>query len=124
MSADDQGHNGWRNYETWAANLHISNDQGSVIYWEDAAREAIDAAENDPTFTRRENALFALRDRLKEEYEAACPAVEGMYEDLLLGALGEIDWREIAEHMIDAAWTAEDDIDPRADIEEDETADA
>lgn len=108
MFADEQGHNGWRNYETWAANLHISNDQGSVIYWEDAAREAIDEAESDETFTRRENALFALRDRLKEEYEAACPAVEGMYEDLLHGAMCEIDWEEIAEHMIDAAWTTED----------------
>jgi hypothetical protein len=119
MSGDEQGYNGWRNYETWAANLHITNDQGSVNYWEDAAREAIDGATNDRTFTRRENALFALRDRLKQEYEEGVPVVEGMYENLLNAAMSEIDWRRIAEHMIDAAWTADDDKDPLADDEDD-----
>lgn len=123
MSGDEQGYNGWRNYETWAANLHITNDQGSVNYWEDAAREAIDEATNDRTFTRRENALFALRDRLKQEYEEGVPFVEGMYEDLLWAALKAINWQEIARHMIDAAWTADDDKDPLADDDEDDTDD-
>jgi len=105
----ETGYNGWTNYETWAANLHIDNDEASQSYWRDAAREAIDGAKSDETWTRQQRAWFTLEDRLKAEHEEAVPELEGVYQDLLSAALSDVNWRSIAKHMIDAAWTTDDD---------------
>ena len=34
---EEKRYNGWTNYETWAVNLWIDNDQGSYTYWREQA---------------------------------------------------------------------------------------
>src|SRR5438477_252131 len=51
MADDEKRYNGWLNYETWAVNLWLSNEQGSWDYWREAAAEVYReaAGESGPT---------------------------------------------------------------------------
>ena len=40
--ANEKGYQGWANYETWAVNLHITNDYNSYNYWTERAKELKD----------------------------------------------------------------------------------
>jgi hypothetical protein len=94
--------NGWTNYETWNVNLWIDNEEGSQRYWRAMAQECWNDAEADRTFTRDEVARFNLADRLKSDIGESMPNLGAtMWADLLGAALEEVDWQEIAEHMID-----------------------
>ena len=96
----DTTYNGWRNYETWAVKLWMDNDESSYRRWNDEARTAYERVEARDTFTREESAALVLMSILKSEHEADMPDVEGVYGDLLLAAMSEIDWYAIAQHMI------------------------
>ena len=78
---------GWTNYETWLIKLWIDNEQSSQNYWLEAAKTA-----DNPT---------ELADQLKDEYEGAMPELNGVWYDLLATSIGEVDWYEIAESLID-----------------------
>lgn len=108
----DKRYNGWANYETWLLKLWMDNDQGSDQYYRELAQEVYDAAVATRSFTRDEQAQLDLADRIKEEYENAqseLAGVTGFWSDLLSAAMSEVNWQEIAEHMI-------------ADVDKDETA--
>ena len=95
-------YNGWTNYETWNVALWIDNDQGSYNHWRAAAQEAWDEAEPTKTWTREESARFKLSEQLKDDIAVENqPELEGCYGDLLSAALSEVNWDEIAEHMIE-----------------------
>ena len=95
-------YNGWTNYETWNVNLWIDNEEGSYSYWREAAQECYDNAEADGSFTREEQATLDLSHRLKDEFDEAMPELgASCWSDLLRGALSEVNWYEIAEHMIE-----------------------
>lgn len=100
----DEKYNGWANYETWNYALWLDNDQGSYEYWQERAIEAYADAEACDTFTREENATFALRDMLKEEADEFasqnCPGGSSWMADAVNSYLGSVDWQEIAEHYI------------------------
>lgn len=94
-------YNGWTNYETWLVNLWINNEEPSYRYWREEAQRhwqlAIDALDDDPV--RR--AVTDLADQLKEEIGEQAPTPPpSLYADLMDGALSEVDWWEIAQHMI------------------------
>ena len=82
------GYNGYTNYETWAVNLWLSNEQGLYYavqeivadHWADDYRSQGEAAE-------------AVKDWLTEQM----PEVEGLWADLLNGAISEVNWSEVAE---------------------------
>jgi len=94
-------YNGWTNYETWAVNLWMSNDQGSDSYWNETAQELYNDADSDKTFTREERAALDLSDRLKDEHEQSQPDLGAtLWTDLLGAAMSEVNWYEIAEHYI------------------------
>lgn len=98
----DKTYNGWTNYETWNVKLWMDNDEGSYRYWQDAAQDVYDEAEADDTFTRNERATLDLSDRLKSEFEESAPDLgASCWSDLLTAALSEVNWHEIAEHLID-----------------------
>jgi len=94
-------YNGWTNYETWAVNLWLSNEEPSYRYWEEVSQEVADGAEATNIFTRAEQARFALADRLKAEHEEALPELQGFAGDLLNAALSEVNWGEIAEALLE-----------------------
>lgn len=112
-------YNGWFNYETWLVKLWMDNEQGSYNYYCELAQQAYDDAEADASFTREERAALNLSDLLKDNYEeAAQDLLEGakqtasIWADLLGAALSEVNWHEIASHMI------EDDVDKEAATED------
>lgn len=93
-------YNGWRSYETWAVNLWLTNDCGSQQYWQEQAAEALGRAGGD-----KEKASWELAVTLKEELsQHPC---DGLHGDLLNAALSEVDWVEVAEHFVEAAWEEE-----------------
>lgn len=88
-----EGYSGWRNYETWVVKLWIDNDESSYNYWQERAKETLKDAAT-PT--------VELADELKYTHEAADPTEEaGVYTDLLYSALGEVNWYEIAESILE-----------------------
>ena len=104
-----QEYNGWTNYETWAVNLWMSNDQGSDEFYCETAQEVYNDSEQETRsdgsilFTREERATLTLADRLKDEHEerqSELTGVSGVFSDLLGAALSEVNWYEIAEHYI------------------------
>jgi len=125
---NEKQYNGWTNYETWAVNLWLSNDEGSWTYWRQVACEHIEAHREDRQvldgiYSPREAVAYALADTLKDELKdgEANPLAEGgsMYADLLRASLEEVNWQEVAEALLedqdeytelsDKAQTVEDD---------------
>ena len=105
----NETYNGWTNRETWLAILHIDNDQEAQSNWRVEAEEIWENAEADEHFTRYENAWLYLAEKLEEQFDFCVPSSiegKGMYSllasDLLNTAIGQVEWREIAMHMIDA----------------------
>lgn len=104
-------YNGWSNYETWAVNLWMDNDQGTQEYWRDQARELWPAAKAEPDapLTSSETARMQLAAMLQDAHDENMPeainnAISGtVYADLLNAALGEVDWHEIADAWLENA---------------------
>lgn len=87
MSRDEKGYNGWKNYETWAVNLWLTNDQGS--------QEMID--EMTARAAKSKSPKNELADALKSTIQEDTPELPGMYADLLGAAISEIDFWELSE---------------------------
>jgi hypothetical protein len=99
-----EGYNGWTNYETWVVNLWMDNEQGSQEFFRERAREIYDGPRNPyrDHMTREADAGLAFADWLRDHYDENIPEMPGVYGDLLGGALGAVNWNEIARHYIDA----------------------
>jgi hypothetical protein len=102
MSADEQGYNGWKNYETWAMALWIDNDQGSYTY----SREIVATeVEEGPEGLDLRTTAGRVADMLKDWQEECMyqwePGFEStVFTDLLHAAFGEVDWYEIAQNYL------------------------
>jgi hypothetical protein len=114
----DKTYNGWTNYETWAVKLWMDNDEGEYNFWQEATREAWDnPADNRFIPSRKDRAIIALADRLKDVHEENQPEVTGVFADLLNAAMSEVDWREIAESLFS-------DFEPSAEVVAEDEGDA
>lgn len=91
-------YNGYWNYETWAVALHIDNDEAEQELWSERAAELTE-----------DDLVDSLKEYHEESAEAGKNALPWFARDLLDAALGEVNWREIAEHL-------------RAEAEEEEAA--
>jgi len=91
----DNTYNGWTNWETWIVNVWIDNDQKLHEHYRKMARAEISS--------NKRSATFKLSVTLREQFDEWMPEVEGVYLDLLSGAMREIDWVEIARHLIEGA---------------------
>jgi len=89
-----QKYNGWTNYETWLINLHFEN-----FDFEDVMEIFDDCKDKGEMLTRIadyiENYVEDVVESMVEE-PSSC-----LIQDLIRSALGEVDYRDIAEHYID-----------------------
>ena len=86
MSTDTR-YNGWTNYATWRVNLEVFDGMTP----RDIAGDGFDSAhEMAPT-------LRACAEELIEQ-----SSQPGLARDYALAFLSDVNWREIAEHMVDA----------------------
>ena len=104
-STIEKSYNGWRNYETWLANLWQTNDHQTYSYCQELARNVLSKypAEGDGLFTQRQAAALELAELMKEECQPEDPGYCNLFSDLLNAALAEIDWYEIATYFLDEA---------------------
>src|SRR5215471_15834749 len=96
-------YNGWSNYETWAVNLWIDNDEGTQTLWRENANDVMRASRMYPSggFTVSETARLNLTAALKDWAEESMPDLgASVWADLLNAALSEVDWSEIADNML------------------------
>ena len=84
----DSRHNGWTNYATWRVNLEIFDDF-------DPSGFAGDFRENDV-----EALAECLKDYADEVVTGAAP--EGLAADYARAFMADVNWYEIAEHLLDA----------------------
>ncbi len=96
-------YNGWTNYETWNVKLWLDNDAGAVQYWAELAAEHFHGADGENAADSAELAKYSLRTHLEEEIKGNAPELTGTYADLLGAALSEVNWYEIASHIVDDA---------------------
>lgn len=92
MEKQDTRYNGWKNYETWAVKLWLDNDHYDLYHeWLEDAKKQKDNQDH----TR------ILADIIKEWIEENNPLnTANLYADLLNAALSVVDYREIAESLV------------------------
>lgn len=102
-------YNGWTNYETWCVNLWIDNEESSQRYWAEQADECLRLGFADEVLTREQRATHTLADILRDEHcERFADVSEEriantVFADLMNAALSEVNWHEIAKHLVDGA---------------------
>lgn len=105
-------YNGWTNYETWAVNLWMDNEQGSQAYWAEQAREQWNAYKDGKrvdVLTPSERARREFADLIRDAHDDDMPetvsdAVRNtVFADLLNAALASVNWMEIADSWLENA---------------------
>ncbi len=84
----------------------MDNDEGQQAYWREQATDALDRADFDSLVPdqmeeAKETAISELEDGIKEQHEQSLPEVTGFASDLLNAAMSEVNWREIARHLVE-----------------------
>jgi len=103
----DNRYNGWTNYETWLANLWLTNDGSEWL--DEMALECLTDADGD-----RDAAASALADIIEQQHDdylAELTVGSGFFADLINAGLRSVDWREIAGNaLIDIEYTPDADV--------------
>lgn len=89
---EERKHNGWTNYATWRINLELFDSWlfGDVWGYEDQDPKTADAYELGET----------LKEYATERIEEDCSA-NSLALSYALAFISEVNWAEIAQHMID-----------------------
>ena len=107
METDANRYEGWSNYETWCVSLWINNEQASYEYWRGEAQRHREEAPicdmvKDDLWSVEEAPIYKLADQLNQEINDAAPIEDAsLYTDLLLASLGQVNWHEIAESLLE-----------------------
>jgi cytochrome b involved in lipid metabolism len=101
MANKEEGYNGYTNYETWNCKLWMDNDQGEYEYIKETAKDIVKKAKKTDVWIKEDSAKFGIADFIKSHVEENTPDIKGMYSDILNAALSEINYREIAEMILD-----------------------
>ena len=101
---EEEGYQGWTNYETWTVNLWLENEESEYNYWQEQAA----AVKREYKEDEQE---FALADMLKDSTEEGAEDAlneASVYSDLLGAAISEVNFGEIAKGLLDAVEIDED----------------
>ena len=90
----NETYNGWTNYETWCLNIWIDNDQYLNERKAELVREVTLHYDDKQVYE-----LSLLLESMVEELKDNALEV-GLLSDLLGGAIGKINFYELAEHYI------------------------
>ena len=88
-------YHGWRNYETWAVNLYLNNDEGAYNY---IHNEIIPECEKEAG-NKKDDVIYCVTDRLKEMIEEQEPELDSPFAELL--RTDKVNWYEIAEKLVE-----------------------
>ena len=97
-------YNGWPNYPTWNVALWMDNEQGTYEYARELAQHAVEAHTEDTgeqEIVDRDAAVYELASALEAWHEDEAPELEGFTADIFGWAMGFVDWRHIAGHLVD-----------------------
>lgn len=85
----DSRYNGWTNYATWRVNLEIFDEVNASDMW---PREV------------RDDDAYSLGKQLEEYADEVVTGAtpEGLAADYARAFMADVNWQEIAEHMLDA----------------------
>ncbi|MGK7955123.1 MAG: hypothetical protein AB4063_07655 [Crocosphaera sp.] len=94
---ENEGYNGWANYETWVTALWIDNDQGSYYHRRELTCQVQESYPDD-----EDKQAYKLGDLLKDWIEELNPLTDqsSLFADLIKGALSAVNWREIATNFL------------------------
>lgn len=95
----EKDYNGWANYATWAANLWLENCEGSYYMVRELAEGCIQSGLS--RGLDRDEVVFKCSEMIEEAVSESLPELEGLYCELLAHMLSQIDWYQIAEHIVD-----------------------
>ena len=98
---DDIGYNGWSNWETWTWWVWANNDEGSYQYW--IAQADHFTNEKDDAYDVAVRKLAAILEELSLVEMDEMIGQAGIYRDFLNGAFANINWKELAEALIEQA---------------------
>jgi len=103
---EEATYNGWANHETWAVNLHLTNNEGDYLAACEAAERIVDAYESGAD--QREQMAEWVKNWAEEVQQSVIyPDWEPTKEARLFvadaGSLWRVDWYEIADGFIEEA---------------------
>ena len=80
-------YNGWKNYETWAVNLWLTNDQGTYVLIKNMVKGTD---------------LHEASNLIQAYIEENNPLIDNgsVYSDLIDGALSLVEWHSVAETFL------------------------
>jgi len=94
---------GWSNYETWAIALILDNDRGTYEMMQEMREEAESYAKDGGSPALSTALVFSdmLKSFVEEIVEDDLGKVSDFSSQLIHGAIGEVNWREIAENELE-----------------------
>tara|TARA_Y100000296_G_C4944288_1_gene143038 strand:- start:72 stop:431 length:360 start_codon:yes stop_codon:yes gene_type:complete len=93
---EEKRYNGWKNWETWITYAHITNDESLYNSIMDKVKEYLTSY--DPMSN------LELADYIKEVIHLDKPDIfMPLYENLLQGAIDDINFIEISKHLMDTS---------------------
>tara|TARA_Y100000034_G_scaffold116580_1_gene155076 strand:+ start:1507 stop:1869 length:363 start_codon:yes stop_codon:yes gene_type:complete len=99
---ESQSYNGWSNYETWAVNLWLGNDEAGCALQQELLEQAQNTPNPSEVWTGEEATKFTLADLLKDLIIDGTPDwPASLYTDLLGASLDRVDFGEIAASLLD-----------------------
>ena len=103
-------YNGYSNYETWAVQLWIDNNESSSAYWRRLAEEVYNHQASEQThFSKVEDAACILTEKLRESYSdgmervlSDANAMGTVWTDLLNASVCAVNFGEIAKNLMES----------------------
>ena len=103
-------YNGYSNYETWAVQLWIDNNESSSAYWRRLAEEVYNhQASEQAHFSKVEDAAYILTEKLRDSYNNGMEvllsdgnATGTIWADLLNASVCAVNFGEIAKNLMES----------------------